>query len=91
MVKLRVCNLSGTFEIQTSVLMNKICQIQVYQTFLTIILMQFPIDKNEASLMSRVHFEESSEDEDEDDEEEDEETQKNGVEPEDDEPGMAFL
>ena len=39
-------------------------------------------DKNEASLMSKVHFEETSEDEDED-EEEGEEAEVNGAEQED--------
>ena len=39
-------------------------------------------DKNEASLMSKVHFEDTSEDEDED-EEEGEEAEVNGAEQED--------
>ena len=43
----------------------------------------FPFtDKNEASLMSKVHFEETSEDEDED-EEDGEEAEVNGAEQED--------
>ena len=50
----------------------------------------FVLDKNESSLMSKVHFEESSEDEDEDEEGEDEEPQENGVEEEDNEPGLFF-
>ena len=47
-------------------------------------------DKNEASLMSKVHFEETSEDEDED-EEEGEETEMNGAEQEEDEPSQLEI
>ena len=47
-------------------------------------------DKNEASLMSKVRFEETSEDEDED-EEEGEEAEVNGAEKEEDEPGQLEI
>ena len=47
-------------------------------------------DKNEASLMSKVHFEETSEDESED-EEEDKESEVNGTEQEEDEPSMLEI
>ena len=48
----------------------------------------FPFaDKNEASLMSKVHFEETSEDEEED-EQDGEEAEVNGAEEEEDEPSQ---
>ena len=45
-------------------------------------------DKNEASLMSKVHFEETSEDEDEEDSEE---AEVNGAEQEEDEPSQLEI